>query len=103
MMDLTREGMTKSTIELPTELTIAQVEEFKLHAIELIDSHQEISIDDSAIVRIDTTGLQLVLAIVTHILSLNKNLKWQCNAACIKESIKQLGINEPILNQYIQA
>jgi len=93
----------KATIELPAELTIAQVESFKLHTLDIIDNHNDFLLDDSAIVRIDTTGLQLIIAIVTHILSLNKSLNWQCNANCIKESIKQLGVNEPILNQYLMS
>jgi len=95
--------MSESTINLPTDLTIAQAEEFKLGVIELIEKNQEIVIDDSALIRIDTTGVQLILAIITHIISLNKKINWQCKSACIKESFKQLGINDPIINQYIQA
>jgi len=93
--------MSSIAINLPTELTIAQVEEFKSTVLELIAQQDEISINDSEIIRIDTTGLQLIVAIITYVLSLNKKLVWQCSASCILESIKKLGINEPILNQYL--
>ncbi len=93
--------MSVATIKLPMELTIAQVEQFKQEALEMINQSATLLIDDSNISRIDTTGVQLILAIVTQISSLNKELTWQCKADCIIESIKQLGINEPILNQYL--
>ncbi len=93
--------MSASVIKLPLELTIAQVEQLKQEVMEVVSNSTKISIDDSEITRIDTTGVQLILAIVTHISSLNKELTWQCDADCIVESIKQLGINEPILNQYL--
>ena len=89
-------------IKLPVELTIAQVELFKQNVVELISTSQkELTIDDSGIVRIDTTGLQLILALIIHILSLHKDLKWQCGAECIIQGFKQLGMDEPILKQYI--
>jgi anti-anti-sigma regulatory factor len=93
--------MSNSIIKLPAELTIAQVEEFKLTIIKLVDENDQLAIDDSDIIRIDTTGLQLIIAIILYVLSLNKTLDWQCNAACISESINQLGVNEAILNQYV--
>ncbi len=92
---------TSAIIKLPEELTIAQVESFRVDVIDLIENHNELSIDDSEIVRIDTTGTQLIIAIVNHISSLKKTFNWQCSANCIQESIKQLGINETILNQYL--
>jgi anti-anti-sigma regulatory factor len=92
---------TSIIIKLPEELTIAQVESFKVDVIDLIENHNELSLDDSEIVRIDTTGTQLIIAIVNHISSLKKTFNWQCSANCIQESIKQLGINETILNQYL--
>jgi len=94
--------MSELTIKLPAELTISQVEEFKKQVIEKIEENEVVDIDDSELIRIDTTGIQLILAILTHIISLNKKINWQCNSSCIKESLKQLGINDPILNQYIQ-
>lgn len=87
--------------KVPTELTITQAEECKVLLIEHINEHEEITFDDSDVNRIDTIGIQLLLSAITYIASQNKKLIWQVKSPIIKQSIKQLGINEPILNQYI--
>ena len=93
--------MNNSVILLPSELTIVQAEEVKNQLLTAINEHDEVSIDDSQLVRIDTLGLQLLLAFVIHVTSKNKQLNWQCQSNVIKESVKQLGINDPILNKFI--
>ena len=84
------------------ELTIAQVDKCKQQLIEFIDEHDEIAFDDSDVNRIDTVGIQLLLSTVIYIAAQSKTLVWDIQSQIIKESIKQLGLNEPILNQYIQ-
>jgi len=86
--------------KLPAELTIAQVEICKSQFIEFIEEHDEIVIDDSEVNRIDTVGIQLLLTAVVYIAAQNKSLIWQHSSPIIQQSIKQLGINDPILNQY---
>jgi anti-anti-sigma regulatory factor len=93
--------MSESKILLPVELTIVQAEDVRNHILIEVEQHEEIHFDDSELVRIDTIGLQLLLASVIHIKSKNKALHWHCQSNVIKESIKQLGIDEPILNQYL--
>ena len=89
--------------KLPAELTIVKAEECKSQFIEYVEQHSEISLDDSDVSRVDTVGVQLLLAIVTYVVSQNKPLNWQNQSSIIKQSIKQLGLNEEILNQYIDA
>jgi anti-anti-sigma regulatory factor len=86
---------------LPTQLTIVQSEEFKSTLIQLIDNNDVIELDDSQVTVIDTIGVQLLLALVTDIASQNKKLIWNSSSTVIKESVKQLGLNEAILNQYL--
>jgi len=86
--------------KLPPELTIAQVEECKSQLIEYIDQHEEVALDDSDVSRIDTVGVQLLLAVVSYIASQNKILHWQSQSSILSQSIQLLGINEPIMNQY---
>ena len=43
----------------------------------------------------------MLIAVVTYIAAQNKELQWQSTSPVIQESIKLLGINEPILNQYL--
>ncbi len=60
-----------------------------------------LSIDDSELSRIDTIGVQFILAVVTYIIAQGKEIKWQSNSKVLKESIQQLGISDAILLQYI--
>ena len=88
-------------IKLPSDLTIAQVEEYQSLIIPLIEDHDIITIDDSDLMRIDTIGVQFILAVVTHIIAQGKEINWQLRSNVLKESIVQLGIKDAILLQYI--
>jgi anti-anti-sigma regulatory factor len=86
---------------LPTQLTIVQSEEFQITLLQLMDNNDVIELDDSQVTVIDTIGVQLLLALVTDMASQNKKLIWNSSSNVIKESVKQLGLNEAILNQYL--
>ena len=86
---------------LPAELTIAHIELCKSQLLEVIDADDEISFDDSEVVRVDTLGMQLLLACVIYISSKNKVLHWQSSSKVIRIGVNQLGLNEPILQQYL--
>jgi anti-anti-sigma regulatory factor len=89
--------------KLPVQFTIAQVDACKAQLLEEINQQNEITFDDSAVTHIDTVGIQLLLAAVTYIASQNKKLIWNSTSPIIQKSVKQLGLNEAILNQYINA
>jgi anti-anti-sigma regulatory factor len=89
--------------KLPAQLTIAQVDNCKAQLLQEIDEHNVIILDDSNVTHIDTVGIQLLLAAVTYIASQNKELNWSSNSSVIQESVKKLGLNEDILNQYLNA
>lgn len=93
--------MEAPNIKLPAELTIMQIQDYKSELLQKIDDSDVILLDDSDVVRIDTVGIQLLLALVTYVSAQNKTLKWQSASAVIKESVKKLGLNEAILNQYL--
>lgn len=88
-------------IKFPSELTITQVDEYRLEIQPIIDENPIITLDDSALVRIDTIGVQFILAVVTYILAQGKELKWQSTSSIFHESILQLGIKEAILQDYL--
>ncbi|MBL4940264.1 MAG: STAS domain-containing protein [Colwellia sp.] len=88
-------------IKFPSELTIAQVDEYRLVIQPIIDENETILIDDSNLSRIDTIGVQFILAVVSYILAQGKTLEWQSTSSILHESIQQLGINEAILNEYL--
>lgn len=87
--------------KLPADITIAKAESIKQTFMEYCEEHDTILIDDSGVEKIDTIGVQLLLAMVTYLASVNKSIEWQCNADIVKESVNKLGINEPILSQYL--
>ncbi len=89
--------------KLPAQLTISQVDDCKAKLLVEIDENDVISFDDSDVTSIDTVGVQLLLATVTYIASQNKELNWSSSSSAIQESVKQLGLNEAILNQYLNA
>ena len=88
-------------IKLPAELTISQMQDAKDNILQQIESNDVIEIDDSEVVRIDTLGVQLILAIVTHVTAQNKQINWKVSSSVIKESIRQLGIQDVTLEQYL--
>ncbi|ALO34954.1 hypothetical protein CMT41_09675 [Colwellia sp. MT41] len=88
-------------IKFPNDLTIAQVDEYRALIIPLIDDQDVITIDDSELTRIDTIGVQFILAVVTYITAQGKEIKWQSKSSVLKESIQKLGISDAILLQYI--
>ena len=89
--------------KLPAQLTIAQVDDCKAQLLLEIDKNDVITFDDSDVTTIDTVGVQLLLAAVTYIASQNKELNWSSTSSAIQQSVKQLGLNEAILNQYLNA
>lgn len=88
-------------IKFPSDLTIAQVDEYQAQILPLINDNAVITIDDSDLVRIDTIGVQFILAVVTYIIAQGKDIKWQSKSTVLKESIQQLGISDVILLQYL--
>jgi anti-anti-sigma regulatory factor len=88
-------------IKLPSDLTIAQVSEYQAQILPLIDQEDIIIIDDSDLTRIDTIGVQFLLAVVTYIIAQGKEIVWQSQSTILRDSIKQLGITDDILLQYI--
>ncbi len=86
---------------LPEQLVISTVQEFKEDMLAYIAEHDLIEIDDTHVSRIDTIGAQLLLAMVTFIASQKKDIQWQSSSNVIKANIKSLGIDEPILNQFL--
>lgn len=89
--------------KLPAHLTISHVEECKTELLQLIADNKVSSFDDRYVTSIDTVGVQLLLTAVTYISAQKKELKWNSSSSVIQESVKQLGIDEAILNQYLNA
>jgi anti-anti-sigma regulatory factor len=85
---------------LPPQLTIAQVYTCQVEFLEFIDINDTITLNSDDVEKIDTLGIQFLLAAVTYILSQNKELIWECNSSVIQTTVKQLGLNEALLTQF---
>lgn len=85
----------------PPQLTIVQVAACKTALLDEINNNDIIEFDDSAVERIDTLGIQLIFAAALYVCAQNKQLVWQSPSKVIQQSIKQLGLNEAILNQHM--
>lgn len=88
-------------IKFPSDLTIAHVDEYQSKIISQIDTLDVITIDDTELSRLDTIGVQFILAVVTYIIAQGKEIKWQSQSLLLKESIQKLGITDDILLQFI--
>lgn len=89
--------------KFPCDITIAKAESFKQSALEYIDEHDAIVFDDSEVIKIDTIGAQLLLSLVVFITTQNKSLNWQHSSEIVKETMVKLGINDPMLTQYLNS
>ncbi|XPF94632.1 STAS domain-containing protein [Colwellia sp. RE-S-Sl-9] len=85
---------------LPSQLTVAQVYTCQVDFLEFIDINDTITLNSDDVEKIDTLGIQFLLAAVTYILSQNKELIWECNSSVIQNTVKQLGLNEALLTQF---
>jgi len=89
--------------KLPAQLTIVQVYECQVELLEYVDVNEKVIINSDDVEKIDSLGVQFLLAAVTYISSQNKELQWTCNSSVIKNTVKQLGLNEALLTQFTDA
>lgn len=92
-------------LELPADLSISQLEEARntlLEQVEQIDTVQQIKITDHNIIKIDTVGVQMLLALLRSLISKNLSIEWQISSAILIESIKQLGLTGSEFSTYLK-
>jgi anti-anti-sigma regulatory factor len=94
--------MSDKTISLPSELTIVKISQIKATLMPLIDNCDAITIDDQSVVRIDTIGVQFLVAFIHYIISQRKKITWQNPSKLIKRSFKQLGITDPVITDLLE-
>lgn len=87
--------------KLPHKLTISVVEKCKSDLIQLVNNNDVIEIDDTDVVRVDTVGIQLLLAFATYVATQNKKLNWQCQSIVLQNNFISLGFSEAIVDQYL--
>lgn len=93
--------MEQSIIELPSDLTIAHLDNFKSEVIQIVDTSDNIIIEDKPLAKIDTVGVQFLLSIINFIIAQKKSLQWQANSSILQESVKQLGLENSDFKQFL--
>lgn len=86
--------------KLPAQLTIVQVATCQVELLEFVDINEKIILNSDDVEKIDTLGVQFLLAAVAYISSQNKELIWICNSSVIKNTVKKLGLNEVLLTKF---
>ena len=81
-------------VALPDELTIAQVAEFHHELNDKLAAGESIDLDASGVTRIDTAGLQLLLALLRDESS---TVTWSEPSAVIQASATRLGIGDGLM------
>ncbi|MFQ3220560.1 MAG: anti-sigma B factor antagonist [Paraglaciecola sp.] len=94
--DIKVNGLCKVTID--DDMTIYSIKELKDGLSEIIDIFQEIDLDLSAVKEIDTTGIQLLLALKRELISKDKKLKISSASAVIIKLMEDYSVNN-ILNK----
>ena len=89
------------SLELPDDLSIACVEEYKHHVISQFGNAIKVTINDEKLIKIDTVGVQLLLAMIHHLLAKGIEVEWQIRSSILVESIKQLGLASSELSRYL--
>ena len=92
--------MDALTIKLPAELEISEVAQYHTTLVEMLsklDPQQNIQIDASELWRVDTAGIQLLVALVSEASTQNRQLSWQKKSVELTECAQRLGLSDILL------
>lgn len=88
-------------IKLPAELNISAVtpcHSAMLQQLADSDTQQNIQIDASELLHIDTSGMQLLVALVAEASAQNRTLTWQSISDDLKQCALRLGLTDTLLS-----
>jgi len=80
------------TLCLPTELTIAEVDEYRQRMAAMLDAGKGIAIDASATTHIDTASLQLFYIFQKALADSGQGIQWVAVSKAFSESAGLLGL-----------
>ncbi len=78
---------------LAAECTIADASALKGHLAKLLDESGIVTIDVSAVQRIDTAGLQIIIAFVRERESQGRQVQWRGHAPALANAAGLLGLS----------
>ncbi len=85
-----------STFDLPATMTISSVEALHEAMEPIVLQGCDVVVNGQAVEKIDTAGLQLVLAFKTAMTRQNVNFSWSACSDLLRESAQQLGLSQAL-------
>jgi anti-anti-sigma regulatory factor len=91
------EGKVAVSIQLPSELCISEVNALKSDLLaSLAVADDTVELDASRVERIDTAGVQLLLAVTRYLESRSLGLRWTHPSAALCEAAHELGASDQL-------
>jgi anti-anti-sigma regulatory factor len=79
-------------VSLPASCTLRETAELKATLLGCLDSEENVTLDVSAVQRIDTAAMQVLCAFVRDRRSRNLPFVWQGNVAVLGDASRLLGV-----------
>jgi ABC-type transporter Mla MlaB component len=76
------------------ECTVADAGLLKIHLAKLLDASAIVTLDISAVQRIDTAGLQVIAAFVRERESRGRQVQWRGQAPALSNAARLLGLSQ---------
>ena len=87
--------MTESSVfELPERMDIAAAEAVHLEMDNILAAGQPVTVDGNKVVKIDTSGVQLLYAFKSFAEMHHLELSWQAPSECLSEAFSFLGMGD---------
>ena len=81
-------------LTLRAECTVAEAEALKSELVRRLDDSEPVTVDVSALQRIDTAGLQLLAAFVRDRRTAGRQVHWHGRAAALDAAVGLLGLHD---------
>jgi ABC-type transporter Mla MlaB component len=84
----------RGSFAVAAECTVADAGALKSGLAKLLDESGSVTLDISAVQRIDTAGLQVIATFVRERESQGRQVQWQGDSAAVSAAAKLLGLGE---------
>jgi anti-anti-sigma regulatory factor len=84
------------TFRMEKQCTVREAEAFKVALTAAEDSSGDFIVDATAVERIDTAGLQLLLGFTARLKLMERRLVWEGVSPVLRQGAAQLGIDQAL-------
>lgn len=93
---MSRTQTQADTLNLPDELTIAEVGDYHQRLLAMLAEDAGVALDAGAVTRVDTAWLQLLVVIQRALLEAGGGIQWAAVSEAFSESAVLLGLSEQL-------